>query len=349
MGLKRIEYLDAIKGFAIFLVLWGHCIQFLSNNNCFNDKAFSLIYSFHMPLFMMICGFFFPHSLNKETKLFLTQTIRRFLLPIILCGALLVLVSELLNGTFNLKTYFHCIPMIPFTQYWFLRDVLIFYILTYFSYKYFKSYKSVFIICLLLIFTLPNKLWGGWMNIFSPISSSTLFMFPYFWFGIFLNKYYSTYKLHKFKLLYISLITYVSLLCLWNGNYTYYQTPVYSLFTYNNGLEITLFNHFSISLLRYAIGLFGSLCIWCLFDVYSSYFKQIPIISSIGKNTLGIYIVQTFIIEQLINHFVKLEINIYIYDWIITPGIALLLTFIINYFVNILKRNKYSAVLIGFY
>lgn len=290
MGLKRIEYLDAIKGFAIYLVIWGHCIQFLSSNNCFNDKAFSLIYSFHMPLFMLISGFFFPHSLNKETKLFLTQTIRRFLLPIILCGALLVLVHELLNGTLDLKTYLHCIPMIPFTQYWFLRDVFIFYLLTYFSYKYFKSYKSVFIFSLLIIFTLPNKLWGGWMNIFSPISSSTLFMFPYFWIGILINNYYSSYKLHRLKLFCISVITYIILLYFWDGNYTFYQKPIYPFFIYNNGLEFTFFNHSSITLLRYAIGLSGGLLIWCLFDIYTSNFKQIPFLSSIGKNTLGIYL-----------------------------------------------------------
>lgn len=50
---KRIEYIDAAKAIAIMLVIIGHChwlgaIPRLGN----------LIYTFHMPLFFMVSGFF---------------------------------------------------------------------------------------------------------------------------------------------------------------------------------------------------------------------------------------------------------------------------------------------------
>lgn len=47
------QYLDVVKGFAIFLMLWGHSIQYCTNGefDFFENNAFKFIYSFHMPLF----------------------------------------------------------------------------------------------------------------------------------------------------------------------------------------------------------------------------------------------------------------------------------------------------------
>lgn len=58
---KRIEILDMAKGVAIFLVLWGHCIQYFSSgdDDFYNNFVFKFIYSFHMPLFMIIMGICF--------------------------------------------------------------------------------------------------------------------------------------------------------------------------------------------------------------------------------------------------------------------------------------------------
>lgn len=52
---SRNSFIDFLRGIAIFLVLWGHSIQKLSqgsNIDFFNDKIFIWIYSLHMPLFM---------------------------------------------------------------------------------------------------------------------------------------------------------------------------------------------------------------------------------------------------------------------------------------------------------
>lgn len=71
MEKKRIEYLDAIKGFAIFLMVMGHVIAWnyvdysriciydpdQSINVKMGGVVWQLIYSFHMPLFFMVSGF----------------------------------------------------------------------------------------------------------------------------------------------------------------------------------------------------------------------------------------------------------------------------------------------------
>jgi fucose 4-O-acetylase-like acetyltransferase len=47
---QRLGWVDQVKGFTIFLVVYGH-------NFPFTEKY---IYSFHMPLFIMVAGFFHP-------------------------------------------------------------------------------------------------------------------------------------------------------------------------------------------------------------------------------------------------------------------------------------------------
>lgn len=53
VSLNRILWLDALKCFAMFLVIWGHVIQYGVTDYLENDIHIG-IYSFHMPLFMMI-------------------------------------------------------------------------------------------------------------------------------------------------------------------------------------------------------------------------------------------------------------------------------------------------------
>jgi acyltransferase len=57
---KRIEWIDQAKGLTIFLVVYGHNFPFCEK----------FIYSFHMPLFIMMAGFFHPkkYHLNNIKK-----------------------------------------------------------------------------------------------------------------------------------------------------------------------------------------------------------------------------------------------------------------------------------------
>lgn len=64
----RSEYLDFLKAILIITVLLGHCIQYgggYEDNSFFDNKLFKFIYSFHMPLFMLISGYLFSESVKK--------------------------------------------------------------------------------------------------------------------------------------------------------------------------------------------------------------------------------------------------------------------------------------------
>ena len=55
VSLNRILWLDALKCFAMFLVIWGHVIQYGVTDYLENDIHIG-IYSFHMPLFFFLSG-----------------------------------------------------------------------------------------------------------------------------------------------------------------------------------------------------------------------------------------------------------------------------------------------------
>ena len=57
---ERKKYIDIAKGIGILLVLIGHI-------DWGNYILTNTIYSFHMPLFMMVSGYLFHFTVNKYT------------------------------------------------------------------------------------------------------------------------------------------------------------------------------------------------------------------------------------------------------------------------------------------
>ena len=65
----RLEYIDCLKGFAIFLMVMGHFLSwtFAEGSNASGPAVFvrTLIYSFHMPLFFFLSGYLVDKK-NRE-------------------------------------------------------------------------------------------------------------------------------------------------------------------------------------------------------------------------------------------------------------------------------------------
>lgn len=98
----RIEYLDAIKGFAIILVVFGHVLawNFTDLNTIMHPVVFedirfglvwNLIYSFHMALFFMVSGYL-TNLDNKSKFQFIKKKTHRLLVPYITTGFLILIV-----------------------------------------------------------------------------------------------------------------------------------------------------------------------------------------------------------------------------------------------------------------
>ena len=103
----RNDFLDYLKGALIFLVVWGHLIQFAGYGNHVRyllDPLFKAIYTFHMPLFMAVSGFISFRTISRSELV--AGTGRRFHQIIVpaLCWPVLNLIVVLLWCVFRAET-----------------------------------------------------------------------------------------------------------------------------------------------------------------------------------------------------------------------------------------------------
>ena len=101
-------------------------------------------------------------------------------------------------------------------------------------------------------------------------------------------------------------------------------------------------------LYRILIGVSGSLMIICLIF---SFFKQsenkiFKGAARIGQCTLGIYIVQTYILERIIPKLISLNGNTFTDHFLITPIISFIILVICYYIVKIIRLNKFTSILL---
>lgn len=84
--MKRIVWIDTLKGFAILLVIMGHVCQmrFPIAGKWLAD----IIYSFHMPLFLFLSGLFARKAIeaadNRQIQIFSIRKARQLLMPFVI-------------------------------------------------------------------------------------------------------------------------------------------------------------------------------------------------------------------------------------------------------------------------
>lgn len=191
---ERLHYIDQLKGIAIFLVVVGHIIQF----NCkdfSNNPIFSIIYSFHMPLFMFISGYVAFKSMKatifNSYFQFLMKRIRTILLPF--------LSWQLLISPFFFKDNTSQNPILRFINLsthigmglwflWFLFLLTLLYSLFLFiSNRVNKNNNFIVDVVFAGIVLIPVVL-AGYFHLISYANSLALY-FLFFFLGIFISKF----------------------------------------------------------------------------------------------------------------------------------------------------------------
>lgn len=97
---SRILSPDILKAFVVFLVILGH-ISSTYDSRGYSSPVALWIYSFHMPLFMMLSGIFFQYSLKKDFKTLLIDKSRHLLLPLLCWGMTNFIIETLMFTNFN--------------------------------------------------------------------------------------------------------------------------------------------------------------------------------------------------------------------------------------------------------
>lgn len=214
MPKQRLEYLDLLKGFAIFLMVVGHFLSwtFAQDSTPTPGAMFvrNLIYTFHMPLFFFISGYLLHLKRDRDFDFsFCVSTIKKRVQSLILPGF-----------TFMLLYYAHT-DILAFE--WFLKTLFEFYIIfcaIKFITRFFKD--NIFLELLLQIATITvlficaKKIDNPILNEFIPFSSLA-HKYPYFMLGFYFHKININQFLQKNDILYTcSIIGFITLFLLSN-------------------------------------------------------------------------------------------------------------------------------------
>lgn len=352
---KRNYQIDFLRGVAVLLVLWGHCVQYLSQEqfDFFENIIFRFIYSFHMPLFMAISGYLFYYSYNKYSfKDLFFKILRSVLYPLIICNCLFFLIYY----RHSIIDFFHGIIGIRSILQIFYNNLGHFW----FLWSYFYSSIGV-----LIITKLFNKRWCLGFFLFFIIliilpsflefnKDMNIWMFPYFIVGFLHNKNKDSISLDLKKTIgFISIPIFLILF-----NYFHYDAYVYTSGFTNLISTKGLFYQNFMNTVRYVIGFAGIIMVIFIssFLFKSKYYnnKLVEFVSFLGKYSLQLYIIQTFIIECFIIKFLSsadiligITSNIYLFNFIYTPIICIIFCLFILIIIFIFNKLHFNRILFG--
>ncbi len=339
---KRNPYLDVVKGIAIISVILGHSIQYgngleyFDNGSFFDNIVFQFIYSFHMPLFMLISGYLFYYSIKRRAcSEIIRAKCRSLLLPIFTfaiiakCGVIISFIIGI--SGFEEFTNNFLKPVLLNYHLWFLWAVLLNSIIVLVVHKIHYSIAIYALIWLLFLFIPSYRL--------PPVYS---FVFPFFVIGYMANKHnvLSRIVVDK-KLLLIVSAVFISL-------FFFYDK---SSFVYTTGqciLRDNWIHYFALDLYRFAIGLIGSIFIlssiyYCYQHFYMKMSRIFSFLSIAGLYSMGLYCFQ----DLLFLYYRKFAL-LHIEDFVIQSPIAtfLLISFLSYLLTHYSRKLKLTNILL---
>lgn len=325
---QRIILFDALKLFAIFLVLWGHVIQHLLSSDYQDEPVYRHIYSFHMPLFMMITGYFYAKTFRKGFAKSIVHKFRQLLLPAITWTVIFCFLQTFKMGLPSINSIVNG----WIYNFWFLKSAFLCSVICYPICKLHNySYLSGgVIICASQFIYGDNHL-------------QLAFMIPCFITGVWLQ--FNDCKViqatsNKALIIITGLIAVL-------GNF-FLDSSLYRQMT--EAFELSLWQSPTIILLRLfrlALGISGSLFIILLFKGIFDRFKDSQkgrMITLLGSETLGVYILQTYIVEYFLARHLNLDsLNFIVCNFVIAPIISLIVLALSVMIIKGFKRNQYLA------
>ena len=294
---SRNVFIDIIKAFAIILVVIGHCIQygagknFLQEKLFFDNNIFKIIYSFHMPLFMLISGYLFAYGRNKSIKDVFIGRFKSLVIPILCWNIIPIthhIIQLVINSNFSTLAAIKYIIEYNIGSFWFLWAVFGCSCIIILVNKLCNDNLLVYATLFLITFVIPDDFN---LHLYK-------YMYPFFLAGYFYNKKNLKEKwknIYNKKYVAISLATLFLILLQFSNRNSYIYTSGYTL------LERDWTAQLGIDLYRFVIGFVGSaFAIVSLYRIYNiakvrEWIANSGVLLTIGQNTMGIYIISTFI------------------------------------------------------
>lgn len=317
----RLIWIDLLKFIAIFFVCMGHCIQHFQPGIPSENVLFRFIYSFHMPLFMAITGFFVYKPGNQPLLLpALKKKFRQLILPGISFATVMFLLFS--KHRFDPVYWLICLK----DSFWFLQSAFICCLLYFvaISFKSDKNKRKGIVITLLLSLIIIYD------NVFR--------MYPAFITGVLAHKYFSIIKHYSKSLSVILVISYTVMFIFLSADF--YGPQSFSSIT---ALLTTGFH----LVYRIIIGSVATLALICLTYCYRENISNNRILSLMaqgGKYTLGIYILQCYILEGYLRTTLDLSnISLSLFYLVVAPLVSLSVIIVSIMIIRVIEKSRIAS------
>lgn len=328
---RRIPQYDFYKGFLLYSVILGHTITALSIEISSVSQLHIFIRSFDMPFFALISGYFLKKSCDKRKwhKNFLKK-LTEILAPIIIWSVIYNIATRIIGIKQSL---------LDITHFWFLWSILACSCLVIVVDGIFQKHAVlkvlVFIIGLVAthLITFPANI--GFL------------LFP-FLIGFYKEDLSST--IQRYKILKpIAVVLFFILEFFWTGQFSVWNVGC-NIFTFGTPLLTELEMCY-----RGIIGIIGSVVIGWLFDIIynirtknKGFERVVHFIELVGRNTLPIYILQTYFVETVLSYFVSYMVkntgvnificNMQLLNLVIVPIIAGVMLIFLYYLQTLIRK-----------
>ncbi len=343
---ERERLPDILRGFAIILVVLGHCIQegsgerFSAETLYFYDRLYQFIYSFHMPLFMMISGYLSWGSMRRadtdEKRIgLLKKRVATLLFPIFLWTAIdyvRVLITNYIRGDEQPQAIVFVYFYNAFNNLWFLWAVFWSFIIVYVMYYFFKNSVFMYVVVFVLLFFVPDGLGLG----------AYKYMLPYFVVSFYGHKYIEEHRKQADKFVkpwavVVAGVIFGVMFLFFDENALIYLTG-YKLVGKDAPRQLL------IDFYRMIIGFVGSGFFILLWGCISKYFKcDWKVLRALGTESMGIYILSGYLLVFVVQRLVITDNPSYLLN--IAETVAVL---VVSWGISrLLKKIRWLRLLVG--
>ena len=312
--MERNIFFDSLKFILIFLVVLGHVMEYDIYDNHLKMSVFSFIYTFHMPLFIFISGYF---SKNLTWEKYKKGFISLFLVYIVF-QLYYVAIEYITKGDVDPLS----ILLVPRSVMWYILGLL----LWRFFFCFIPRLKMPFPVLLTasIVIALVSSFYND-----SNIILKFLHFFPFFIIGYYCNPDIIA-KIRGWNKLYMLAISILVLCGLFIFADKWLAFTIFGDFPYSYYPEG--YNGIVLKLLTYVLGVVMSVCV---INLASDRFHNL------GTKTLAIYLLHPSYVFLYVLVIKSLEIQLWfiLLDFVAAIGIVLLCLFLyrfklFQYFVN---------------
>lgn len=285
---RRDIRIDMLKGFAMVLVILGHCIQFVYAPEGYEQNFFfRVIYSFHMPLFMFISGYTVALTNIAISRKWLTRRAVSLMIPFITWAV----ISSIVHAWKDAPAFFWHIILYPENGMWFLLvlfyNCAVLYLAGLARSRIRSKYGDLaYAAALLILMLIPGDYFGlGLLK----------YHFAFYVTGYLWDRYWVKVEPGLRRVIKIgACVLFPAGAVLWRWNEVPVFAPLLAGLFGRNPQVMVLLNAFFLVYRKYFVALLGIGFCFALFGWIGKRFGDVKVLSFIGKYTIEIYVMQFY-------------------------------------------------------